>query len=331
MDRSLTNGDLQALQALYDWYEALGVDFSVGEKPTDWFALSRELKARAGDEATDTTHTIHKAEADGPTGVRQTAGARQRQQTTAPPAGPVPGRPLASGMMRREAHGGSRHRDAPEARGAPPAAEPQESVMTARELAREAKDLDELHARLAGFDGCRLKVTARSLCFYRGAPEAPLMIIGEAPGRDEDIQGKPFVGRAGQLLDKMLAAIDLDESRVHITNIVYWRPPGNRNPTPEEAAACRPFLERQIALVRPKVILLLGKPATNHMLGVSDGIMRLRGKWREVAIEGRAIPALPSLHPAYLLRNPSAKRLAWRDLLAVRQKLDEQEKSDPSK
>jgi DNA polymerase len=148
------------------------------------------------------------------------------------------------------------------------------------------------------------------------------MLIGEAPGRDEDLQGKPFVGRAGQLLDKMLAAIGLTEADVHITNIVYWRPPGNRTPTPQEAQVCRPFLERQIELVAPEFIVLLGGAAAKHMLDVADGIMRLRGRWREIEVGGRRIKALATLHPAYLLRTPAHKRLAWRDLQAVRAALD---------
>ena len=143
------------------------------------------------------------------------------------------------------------------------------------------------------------------------------MLIGEAPGRDEDMEGRPFVGPAGQLLDRMLAAIGLAETDVHITNIVYWRPPGNRTPTPQEAQVCRPFLERQIELVEPEIICLLGGAAAKHILGVEDGIMRLRGKWRDVEIGGRSIKALATLHPAYLLRTPAQKRLAWRDLLML--------------
>jgi DNA polymerase len=147
------------------------------------------------------------------------------------------------------------------------------------------------------------------------------MIIGEAPGRDEDLEGKPFVGRAGQLLDKMLAAIGLSEPDVHITNIVYWRPPGNRTPTPQEALACRPFLERQIELVAPKILVAVGGAAAKEVFGVTEGIMRLRGKWREVTIGERKIPAIATLHPAYLLRAPAAKQLAWLDLLQIRSKL----------
>jgi len=143
-------------------------------------------------------------------------------------------------------------------------------------------------------------------------------LIGEAPGRDEDMEGRPFVGRAGQLLDKMLAAIGLGEADVHITNIVYWRPPGNRTPTPQEAQVCRPFLERQVELVAPHLIVLLGGAAAKHMLEVADGIMRIRGKMREVAIGNVKTRAIATLHPAYLLRTPAAKRLAWRDLLAIK-------------
>ena len=151
-------------------------------------------------------------------------------------------------------------------------------MTSARALAGQAGSLSELEATLARFDGCSLKVTAKNLCFYRGAQTARLMLIGEAPGRDEDLQGKPFVGRAGQLLDRMLAAIGLTETDVHITNIVYWRPPGNRTPTPQEAQVCRPFLERQVELVAPQIVVLLGGAAAKHILDVPEGIMRLRGK-----------------------------------------------------
>jgi uracil-DNA glycosylase len=184
-----------------------------------------------------------------------------------------------------------------------------------------AASLTELEALLAAFDGCALKRTAKSLCFARGSADARLMLIGEAPGRDEDLQGKPFVGRAGQLLDLMLAAIGLGEAQVYITNTVYWRPPGNRTPTPEEVEACASFLRRQIALVNPDVLVLLGGAAAKNILGVTEGIMRLRGKWLSYACDGRDIATLATLHPAYLLRNPEAKRYAWRDLLAIKEAL----------
>ena len=190
--------------------------------------------------------------------------------------------------------------------------------MAARTAAREAATLDQLAATLAGFEGCGLKATAKNLCFYRGAPKARLMLIGEAPGREEDLEGKPFVGRAGQLLDKMLAAVAMTEEDVHITNIVYWRPPGNRTPTPQEAQVCRPFLERQVELVSPDLVVLLGGAAAKHVLDVAEGIMRIRGKLREVEIGSLRLRAMATLHPAYLLRTPAAKRLAWRDLLAIK-------------
>ena len=143
------------------------------------------------------------------------------------------------------------------------------------------------------------------------------MLIGEAPGRDEDLQGRPFVGRAGQLLDKMLAAINLDEQQIYITNVVYWRPPGNRTPTPQEVLACAPFLARQIELVDPDILVFLGGAAAKQMLETSEGIMRLRGKWHNRPFGGKERRAIATLHPAYLLRNPSAKRLVWRDLLEI--------------
>lgn len=195
------------------------------------------------------------------------------------------------------------------------------STLPAGNPIAAAATLAELEALVAGFEGCVLKRTAKNLCFARGSGAARLMLIGEAPGRDEDLQGKPFVGRAGKLLDRMLASIGLAEEHVYITNTVYWRPPGNRTPTPEEIEACAPFLARQIELIEPKVLVLLGGAAAKSILGVSEGIMRLRGKWLTYTCAGRDIPALATLHPAYLLRSPADKRLAWRDMLMVKQAL----------
>jgi DNA polymerase len=187
----------------------------------------------------------------------------------------------------------------------------------------QATTLEALEAMVAAFDGCGLKRTAKSLCFARGSTKARLMLIGEAPGRDEDLQGKPFVGRAGQLLDRMLASIGLDEESIYITNSVYWRPPGNRTPTPEEIEACAPFLAKQIELLSPDLLVLLGGAAAKSLLGVSEGIMRLRGKWLNYSGAGRDIRTLATLHPAYLLRKPEEKRYAWRDLLLVRKALEQ--------
>jgi DNA polymerase len=188
----------------------------------------------------------------------------------------------------------------------------------------KATSLPELAALVAQFEGCALKRTAKTTCFSRGSDQAKIMLIGEAPGRDEDLQGKPFVGRAGQLLDRMLEAIGLDETSVYITNTIYWRPPGNRTPTPQEIESCAPFLARQIELLAPEVMVLLGGAAAKSILGVSEGIMRLRGKWKIYKSGDRDIPTLATLHPAYLLRKPEEKRYAWRDLLMLKARLDSQ-------
>ena len=189
-------------------------------------------------------------------------------------------------------------------------------------MARKAATLEELREILAGFDGCNLKFTAKNLVFADGSPQPAVMFVGEAPGRDEDLEGVPFVGRSGQLLDRMLAAIGLDRQSAYIANVIPWRPPGNRTPTPLETEICRPFIERQIELANPKVLVNLGGPSAKTLLHASEGILRLRGNWRvHTTASGTAIPAMPTLHPAYLLRNPAHKKLAWRDFLEVKAKL----------
>lgn len=205
------------------------------------------------------------------------------------------------------------------------AAVPDEAqAARARALAREAGSLEELKAILAQFDGCNLKNTAKSLVFADGNPQADVMFVGEAPGREEDLQGLPFVGRSGRLLDRMLAAIGRDRTSAYISNVIPWRPPGNRDPSPLETEICRPFIERHIELARPKVLVTLGNPSTKLLLNTQTGIMRMRGNWAvHTTPEGMAIPTLPSLHPAYLLRNPAHKKLAWRDFLAIQAKLSE--------
>jgi len=196
------------------------------------------------------------------------------------------------------------------------------AAESAREIASACKTLDELRIALDTFEGCPLRYTAKNLVFADGNPQARLMLVGEAPGRDEDLQGLPFVGRAGQLLDRMLAAIGLDRSSVYIVNTLPWRPPGNRTPTPAEHAVCMPFVERHIELVAPEVLLLLGGVSAKQLLRTDTGITRLRGKWSTYNAGGRDIPALPTLHPAYLLRQPAQKRLAWRDLQSLKARLD---------
>lgn len=213
---------------------------------------------------------------------------------------------------------------APKAVSAPkPPSQPMatDSIGTAIALARGANSLADLKAALENFDGCALKRTATNTVFADGNPAHRIMFIGEAPGRDEDKQGLPFVGRAGKLLDKMMAAIHLDRTNAYITNVINWRPPDNREPSPEEAAMCLPFLRRHIELVDPGVMILLGAVAVRHVMGRSDGIMKTRGKWLDYQVNGRMVPVMPTLHPAYLLRQPSHKKLAWRDLQMIAEKI----------
>jgi uracil-DNA glycosylase family 4 len=208
---------------------------------------------------------------------------------------------------------------------APPAAPPppEVAIMAAREAAASAKSLDALRALLEGFQGCALRATATQLVFADGNPEARIMFVGEAPGYEEDRTGKPFVGRSGKLLDLMLAAIGLDRAKAYIANVVPWRPPGNRTPTPQETAICLPFIRRQIELADPDILVCLGQPATQTLLGTKEGITRTRGRWFTYDTGTREIRAIATLHPAYLLRQPLQKRLAWRDFLAVKKALSQ--------
>src|SRR5215212_3842703 len=200
---------------------------------------------------------------------------------------------------------------------------PDIAVMAAREAARSAASLDDLRTMLAKFEGCALRTTAKQLVFADGNPQARVMFVGEAPGREEDLEGLPFVGRSGKLLDLMMAAIGLDRTSAYIANIIPWRPPGNRTPTPQESQICLPFILRQIELVNPDVLVTLGNPSTQTLLGVKDGIKRTRGRWFSFHTGTREIRAIGIFHPAYLLRSPLDKRLAWRDLLAIRKALSE--------
>jgi uracil-DNA glycosylase family 4 len=284
---------------LLRWYQAMGVDEAVADEPLDWSRYDPPALPEPENAARPSSGLQTDTAPD-----RDRRDASSTRQPASTPSAP----PAAIA------------RAAPASVPAPDA-----SVMAARGLAREAPDLEALRNVLASFDGCPLKKTAKNLCFARGAPNARLMLIGEAPGRDEDLQGEPFVGRAGRLLDRMLAAIGIGASEAYITNVVYWRPPGNRTPTPQEVQACQPFLERQIELVAPDVLLLLGGAAAKQVLATDTGIMKLRGKWKSYTAGGRMIRTMATLHPAYLLRSPAAKRQAWRDLLMVRAALAEAE------
>ena len=203
------------------------------------------------------------------------------------------------------------------------------AVAQAQALADQAETLEALVAAISGFDGCPLKFEggATQAVVWRGAADAPLMVIGEGPGQEEDQRGQPFVGRAGRLLDKMLGAAGVAD-RVFITNTVFWRPPGNRTPTPAEQAICAPFVERAIALVKPSMLLLVGGASAKAMLRKDEGILSLRGRWHEwrAADGGLELPAMPTLHPAFLLRQPAAKKRAWADLLTLTERLDRPER-----
>jgi len=194
---------------------------------------------------------------------------------------------------------------------------PDVAIAAARDAARTAPTLEALRALMDTFEGCALKSTATRLVFADGNPQARVMLVGEAPGREEDIEGLPFVGRSGKLLDRMLAAIGLDRSTVYIANVIPWRPPGNRTPTPQETQTCLPFIQRQIELVNPDILVTLGNPSTQTLLQTKDGIMKSRGRWVDYDTGTRTIRAIASFHPAYLLRSPSYKRMAWLDLRAI--------------
>ena len=276
---------------LLAFYASAGVDEALEEQPVNRFAEASKLAERA-----------------------PTAAAPGRENAAAP---------RSTYLSRGETSGLP---DAAAARApSTTATVPDEAqAALARQLAKSAQTLDELRRLMAAFDGCNLKFTAKNLVFADGNPNAAVMLVGEAPGRDEDLEGLPFVGRSGQLLDRMLAAVGLDRTSAYIANVIPWRPPGNRTPTPHETEICRPFIERQIELVNPKVLVNLGGPSAKTLLNTTEGILRLRGNWRvHTTASGIAIPAMPTLHPAYLLRTPAHKKLAWRDFLEVKAKLRE--------
>ncbi|OCW55799.1 uracil-DNA glycosylase [Hoeflea olei] len=297
MALSATDMSPQALAALLSFYADSGVEELCEEQAIDRFVQSAE---------------IARARARGP---------RQAPPASAPATGGAEMQRPAPPRVERPG----------QASAAPATPIPQASQLTipgeaafedSRVRAAGAATIADLRAALDGFTGCNLRHSAKTLVFADGNPEAEVMFIGEAPGREEDIQGAPFVGRAGQLLDRMLAAIGLDRDSAYITNMIPWRPPGNRTPAPHEIELCRPFIERHVTLAAPKIVVMLGNVASKSLLGTEKGILSLRGTWMEYKVGETAIPALPTLHPAYLLRNPAQKRLAWADLLSLRERLD---------
>lgn len=263
-------------------------------------------------------------------GVDEAIGEQAVDRTVAPPPKPVAKQqpaaavPAAATAAPAQAVLGSGVQAALAARAPQPVsltAQAAESAATS--AARACNTIAELEAAIRAFEGCALKATATNTVIARGNPQAALMIVGEAPGRDEDAQGLPFVGESGQLLDRMLKAIGRDESNVYISNMLFWRPPGNRDPSTEEIVACRPFIERLIELVQPKVLVCTGKFSTATLLCTTQGITRLRGRWQEYKRGDVVVPAMPMLHPAYLLRQPGVKREAWHDMLELAARLDE--------
>jgi DNA polymerase len=273
------------LAALLQWYADAGVDETIGDEALDRYALSAQALAAA----------------------------RQARSQTAPrpaPTGPAGQRaPVGDDLVRPAAAG--------------LAGVPQQARETAAHVVSGCNSLEALRQAMEKFDGCSLKVTATKTVFADGNPKAPLMLIGEVPGRDEDREGRPFVGESGRLLDQMLASIGLDRNGCYLTNVLPWRPPGNRTPTDQEVAVCLPFLRRHIELVQPRLIVLLGGLPTRILFARPEGIMRQRGVWRQYESAGLSHPiaTLATLHPEFLLRQPVQRRLAWRDLLSVQEKL----------
>ncbi|MDX8481186.1 uracil-DNA glycosylase family protein [Mesorhizobium sp. VK24D] len=287
---------------LLAFYASAGVDEALEDAPINRFA---EVRPKQAERAPVPAAPVRESRSD-----------RRPPPQSGPESSKAPETSAASFSL-----DASKIPDAP-ARPATAAVPDEGQVLLARQLAASASTLEELRQHMAAFDGCNLKFTAKNLVFADGNPNAELMLVGEAPGRDEDLEGLPFVGRSGRLLDRMLAAIGRDRNSAYIANVIPWRPPGNRTPTPHETEICRPFIERQIELVNPKVLINLGGPSAKTLLNTTEGILRLRGNWRvHTTASGTAIPAMPTLHPAYLLRTPAHKKLAWRDFLEVKARL----------
>jgi uracil-DNA glycosylase family 4 len=323
------NMNRQEAVAVLEWLIEMGADEVVGDEPINRFiqrpeALSTgppERSSRLEHVPAKPTHFAdknmlqHLESAPDLSSRRMPGPTPQRDDSRRS----GPGRTMGPGLRRDDAIGGGR--DHAIAGG--------NAVDDAKSIAAACHSLDDVIAALSRFDACPLKRTATNLALCDGNPEAHVMCVGEAPGRDEDLQGKPFVGRSGQLLDRMLEEIGLkrdapDPARsVFITNVIFWRPPGNRTPTEQETLMCLPFLRRTIEVLRPRFILCLGATPTQRLTGRTDGILKLRGKWFDFDLGGGKVPLLATLHPAYLLRQPSNKRLAWRDLLALRKALDD--------
>lgn len=293
------NLKISDFSAILAWYEAMGVTNCVNDDAVNWFEEGKTIDNTILKTITDLSSNRRNSSANNQT--------EPKQSTTIKPNAQSQRAPILNSLMNE-----AQNRQTPPPQTTAPLALP--SLQRAKELAASCQSLDDIKQKLAEFDGCALKRTAKHLVFYRGAAQAPLMVIGEAPGRDEDLVGKPFVGKTGALLDRMLKAITHSHENTHITNLVYWRPPGNRHPTIEECQICRPFLYRQIELVNPEKILFLGAAAANHIYGTNYGITKLHGKWTPLVINDKTYQTMATLHPADLIKTPVAKRMAWQDL-----------------
>jgi uracil-DNA glycosylase len=301
---------------LLAFYRDAGVDALLGDEAIDRFADEFASFAPPPERAKRgrLMAAVIEEDADAEHGLSGEAGRAQVGSLATNPQSEPP----ADGLRRsRPAFSGERISGA----AVSPSPSPEAAIMSARAAAKSAESLEALRALLATFEGCMLRATATQLVFADGNPKGRVMFVGEAPGRDEDLAGVPFVGRSGKLLDLMMQAIGLDRTQVYIANIVPWRPPGNRTPTPHESAICLPFLLRQIELADPDILVCLGQPSTQTLLGSKEGITRTRGRWFKFATGHREIRALATYHPAFLLRSPLQKRLAWRDFLALKKAL----------
>ncbi|MCP4072271.1 MAG: uracil-DNA glycosylase [Hyphomicrobiales bacterium] len=265
------------------WYKHAGVDIALQDNPVDQFALFKQQSKTRQNSVTDRAGQLGQSRPQ----IDQPTQAKIRRNT------PMPETAIPD----------------------------ENTVKKARERAEAAGSLDELREIMAGFKGCNLHLSAKNMVFADGNPASGIMIIGEAPGREEDMHGLPFVGRSGQLLDRMLAAIGLDRDKVYLSNIIPWRPPGNRTPTPLEIEICRPFIERHITLASPGLIILLGGAAAKILLETQLGIVKLRGRWKKYPMAEHQIDTITTFHPDNLLAHPTQKKLAWQDLLKIKQKL----------
>ncbi len=276
---------MREAQEILEWYVAAGVDTLLEDAPVNRFTEEPPAPRKLDTSASSTgTSAVEKH--------------LQKSAATSKPTSPEPARTAEIVLPDGNA------------------------VEQARAIAAEAKTLKQLQRAIASFDGCNLKRAAKNMVFADGNPEASAMIVGEPPDRDEDNQGQPFVGQAGFLFDRMLSSIGLDRESVYLTTVLPWRPPGNRPPTPQETEICRPFIERHIELIGPTVLVLMGGLSAKTLLNAETNITRLRGKWVDLTINGLTVPTIATLHPAYLMQQRNQKKLAWQDLLAIQQRLE---------